>query len=187
MFLFRFNPNLSFLIRMMNFSTVVRNAGSLRSIMLFALVAAGRDLRVLLADDDADDRDFFVDAVSEVAPNVKVETVNNGEQLINHLLNATALPHIIFLDLNMPVKDGQECLGDIRKNDRLSKIPIVIYSTSASKEHIDQTYNCGASLYVRKPDSFTDLKSIAKKIFSLNWTNYTRPTKENFYFTAKTL
>jgi len=183
--LHRFNPQLSLLLRLLTVAGF-KTFGIAKSIVLFALVAAGRDVRVLLADDDADDRDFFMDAVSEVAPNVKVETVTNGEQLIHRLSNGLPLPHIIFLDLNMPVKDGHECLEEIRGNDKFRHIPIVIYSTSSSNEHIEETYAGGASLYVRKPDSFGDLKAIAKKILTLDWDDHQRPSRENFYLTAKT-
>jgi CheY-like chemotaxis protein len=186
-FLHRYNPSLTLLMRMLRFSIVTDSVRSLRHIVLLAMVAAGRDLRVLLADDDADDRDFFTDAVRESAPGVKVDTVVNGEQLLHRLSNGNPLPDIIFLDLNMPVKDGHECLSEIRSDDKLRHIPIIIYSTSSSREHIDHTYESGASLYVRKPDSFTDLKSIAKKILAQDWHNYQRPAKEKFYLTAKSI
>ena len=186
-FLHRLHPNLSVLLRMLHFGVVTSSMKSFRHLLLLAMVAVGRDLRVLLADDDADDRDFFTDAVKEAAPGVKVETVSNGEQLLERLSNGSTLPDIIFLDLNMPLKDGHECLSDIRASEKLRHIPIIIYSTSSSREHIDETYECGASLYVRKPDSFTDLKSIARKIFALDWNNYQRPAKEKFYLTAKTI
>ena len=142
---------------------------------------------IFLIDDDEDDQEFFVEAVSVVAPHVKVEIANDGEALMELLLNKKLLPDIIFLDLNMPRKNGHACLQEIRANKKLSPIPIVIYSTSSNSEQIDSTFKCGANLYIPKPESFADLKLIAKNIFSMNWENSVQPDKNNFVLSAKNL
>ncbi|HZF99778.1 MAG TPA: response regulator, partial [Chitinophagales bacterium] len=141
----------------------------LRNIILLAAISAPRELRVLLADDDEDDRRFFEEAVTEAVSNIRVSTVPDGERLIDTLLVASALPHVVFLDLNMPVKNGWECLQEIRMHPKLKHLPVVIYSTSSNREHIEETYHGGASLYVRKPDTFSELKTMARKVFSLDW------------------
>lgn len=164
-----------------------KRLASLRSVLLLALVAGNKELKVLLADDDEDDRAFFIDALSEVAPKVRVDTVSDGEALLCKLRNGQPHPDLIFLDLNMPIKNGTECLEEIRNDTLLQNIPIIIYSTSSSIDHIDETYRQGANLYVRKPDTYADLKMIAKKLLSLDWSNLTRPPKDKFYFTIKSI
>ena len=86
---------------------------------------------ITLADDDEDDRLLFTDAFDELKINTVVNTFNNGQLLMDHLNNPeSVLPHIIFLDLNMPIKNGMECLAEIKQNDRFKDIAIAIYSTS---------------------------------------------------------
>jgi CheY-like chemotaxis protein len=156
----------------------------LRNIILLAAISAPKELRVLLADDDEDDRRFFDEAVTEAVANVRVATVPDGERLIDTLLGAEELPHVVFLDLNMPLKNGWECLREIRMHPKLQHLPVVIYSTSSNREHIEETYHGGASLYVRKPDSFSDLKTMARKVFSLDWKEHLQPSRAKYLLTA---
>jgi CheY-like chemotaxis protein len=131
------------------------------------------DLNVLLADDDDDDREFFTEVINEIAPRVKINSVKNGNALMT-LINTpeTILPDIIFLDLNMPCKNGKECLKEIKKSSRLRHIPVIIYSTSSNVKDIENAYNEGADLYVTKPNTCTDLKRIAKKVLNIDWSNF---------------
>lgn len=126
-------------------------------------------LSVFLADDDADDRFFFEEALLEVRNDVKVTMLNNGVQLMKCLDEKnTQHPNLIFLDLNMPLKNGMECLEEIKKNNKLKDIPVIIFSTSNQKETINQVYIKGANHYMCKPDNFEKLKNLLDKIFSLN-------------------
>jgi CheY-like chemotaxis protein len=149
--------------------------------VLLSAISGGKLLHIILADDDAEDREIFMDAIREVAPQVKVTVANNGQQLM-HILEGseTAHPNLIFLDLNMPLKNGHECLEEIRSNRKLKHIPVIIYSTSTSREHIDETFRRGASFYMPKPDSFRDLKTLTSKILSFDWENPVKPLKEGF-------
>ena len=141
----------------------------------------GHGLNILLADDDPDDRMFFSDAVSALSTRVNLSTVNDGAQLMSLLLNqASILPHILFLDLNMPFKNGFECLQEIRGNSKLKDLFVVIYSTTSSSKEISETFKMGANLFVNKPNSFTELKSILAKILALNLQEYSHPEKEKF-------
>ena len=139
-------------------------------------------LRIILADDDEDDRSFFKDAIEDVKVKTTVETVNDGQQLMDYLSKAgTSLPHVIFLDLNMPRKGGIECLEEIRSNPKLKDISIAIYSTSASDDDIDKTFLKGANIYIRKPNDFEKLKKVISEVLSLNWQYHTsRLNKDNF-------
>ena len=91
-------------------------------------------IHIILADDDEDDRLFFTDAFSELKINTKVNTFKDGVELMDYLSNPdSVLPHILFLDLNMPKKNGIECLHEIKSEERFNDIAIAIYSTSSSE------------------------------------------------------
>ena len=139
-------------------------------------------LHILLADDDDDDRLFFKDAIGEVKVKTVVNMVNDGVELMDYLNNAeTRLPNLIFLDLNMPRKDGMECLKEIRSNHKLKDLSIAIYSTSGLEKDIEETFVRGANIYIKKPNDFEELKSILDKVININWQYHTSGfNKENF-------
>jgi CheY-like chemotaxis protein len=125
---------------------------------------------VLLADDDEDDRLFFKDVFDELKINTVVNMVNDGEELMKYLSrNDHTLPHMLFLDLNMPFKTGLECLTEIKKMDHLKEMAIAIYSTSASEKEIEETFVNGANIYIKKPSDFGTLKKILADVITINW------------------
>ncbi|MEO6901488.1 MAG: response regulator [Bacteroidia bacterium] len=153
------------------------------SLLILTTINIHKPLNVLLADDDRDDKDLFIEAVSEFNKQIKVATVKDGEELMNTLINAIQLPDIIFLDLNMPNKNGEQCLIEIRMNELLKNIPVIIYSTSSSAADIEVTYKNGATLYIKKPSTYNDLKKVTEKFFSLNITELiAKPKIERFVF-----
>lgn len=155
------------------------------SLMLLTSLLGKKNLHILLADDDEEDREIFISALREVAPDVQISVARDGRELMRKLGSADyQLPDIVFLDLNMPVKNGYECLEEIRSNEQIAGVPVVIYSTSNSREHIDDTYRKGADLYICKPESFADLKVIAGKLLAHKWGMHTRPLRENFVLKA---
>jgi len=139
-------------------------------------------LYILLADDDEDDRLFFKDAIEAVKVKTKLEMVNDGQQLMDYLnREGSVLPHVIFLDLNMPRKSGMECLEEIRRDEKLKAIPIAIYSTSSSEKDIHNTLIKGANIYITKPNDFQKLKKVISHVISINWQYHTSEmNKENF-------
>ena len=139
-------------------------------------------LHILLADDDEDDRLFFKDAIEEVKVKTVVRIVEDGVQLMDYLNKPEiSLPNVVFLDLNMPRKNGMECLKEIRSNHKLKDLSIVIYSTSASEEDIEATFVRGANVYIKKPNDFDELKRVLRQVLSLNWQYHTSGlNKENF-------
>ncbi len=139
-------------------------------------------IHIILADDDEDDRLFFTDAFDELKINTKVNTFNDGIELMNYLNKEDALlPNVLFLDLNMPKKSGIECLIEIKASHKMSGIAIAIYSTSASEEDIEKTFVLGANIYIKKPDSFAKLKKILSEVVSINWQYHTNSlNKDNF-------
>jgi len=140
-------------------------------------------MHILLADDDEDDRLFFTDAIEELKVRTSVATVNDGEQLMQLLTTPDInLPNLIFLDLNMPIKGGMECLKEIRSDSKLKNISVAIYSTSASEEDIEETFVKGANIYIKKPNDFVELKKILKEVISINWQYHTSGlNRENFF------
>lgn len=123
--------------------------------------------RIYLADDDSDDRAFFSDALSEIPISTSIEEFSNGVDLMSFLLKKeNKIPDVIFLDLKMPMMDGFECLSDIRDLDSLKNIPVVIYSTSFHQKDVDRLKEMGATLYLKKPSSFNQLKTLLHKCLS---------------------
>lgn len=137
---------------------------------------------ITLADDDEDDRLLFTDAFDELKINTVVNTFNNGKLLMDYLMEPeNILPHIIFLDLNMPIMNGIECLKEIKKNERLKNIAIAIYSTSSANDDVEETFVLGANVYIKKPDDFKKLKNVLNEVITVNWQYYTSGlNKENF-------
>jgi len=125
---------------------------------------------VLLADDDEDDRLMFREAFESIKIKTEVITVNDGIELINYLShNLKRLPHILFLDLNMPRKSGLECLMEIKNLDQFKDVAIAIYSTSASEQDIEDAFVKGANIYIKKPNDFVKLKNLLEEVITINW------------------
>ncbi len=137
----------------------------------------------MLADDDEDDRLIFSDAVKEIDSTVKVETVVNGEALMKHLFSRQdSLPDILFLDINMPRKNGFECLREIKGNEVLRNTPIVMFSTSSSPAHIKEAHDEGANLYLQKPSTFTEIKRLLTLVLSISPEEIaSQPPIDNFF------
>ena len=139
-------------------------------------------IHIILADDDEDDRLFFTEAFDELKISTKVNTFNDGVELMDYLNEDNAiLPNVLFLDLNMPRKSGKECLNELRSNEKFNNIAIAIYSTSSSEEDIEDTFVDGANIYIKKPNDFTVLKKILLDVVTINWQYHTSGlNKDNF-------
>ena len=126
---------------------------------------SNKPIYVILADDDESDRMNFKEALEEGKIKTNIVSVNDGVELMEYLLREdTQLPTILFLDLNMPRKNGLECLIEIRQNEKLREIVVAIYSTSSSEKDIEHTFNSGANVYIKKPNNFSKLKSVLNEI-----------------------
>ncbi|MBL0134817.1 MAG: response regulator [Chitinophagaceae bacterium] len=124
-------------------------------------------VKIILADDDESDRLIFIEAFSEIRIKADVVALHDGKQLMEYLdKNKVDLPAIIFLDLNMPRKTGVECLKEIRATKKYKSIPIAIYSTSSSKNDIEESFHNGANVYLKKPSDFNKLKEALYKVVS---------------------
>lgn len=137
---------------------------------------------IILVDDDEDDRLFFRDAFEEIKIATKIQTFKDGVELMNYLnTDNCILPEILFLDLNMPKKNGIECLHEIKADPKFKDIAVAIYSTSSSEEHIEETFVSGANIYIQKPSDFNSLKKVLQDVVTMNWQFQTSGlNKENF-------
>ncbi|HLP21550.1 MAG TPA: response regulator [Chitinophagales bacterium] len=138
-------------------------------------------LNLLLADDDSDDRMFFKEAIEELPIEANVTTVRDGVELMHHLNSNVLKPHALFLDLNMPRKNGFDCLAEIKKSEALNHIPVIIYSTSFDTEVVNVLYENGAQHYVCKPGDFLKLKQVIYEALTMVAADKTAPpSKDNF-------
>lgn len=146
-----------------------------------------KQLSILLADDDTDDCIFFKNALGELPQSTHLTTVHDGEQLMQLLTNETnELPDVLFLDLNMPRKNGFECLSEIKHSEKLKQLSVIIFSTSFEQEVVNQLYQNGAQYFIRKPSEFLQFKKIIQHSLSLfAQENISQPTKENFVITLQ--
>ena|SRR5687767_8898046 len=145
---------------------------------------ATEPLHILLADDDRDDR-FFFNKVLEILPvKTQLTTVEDGEKLMSYLSeNSKNLPDVLFLDLNMPRKNGSECLLEIKQSEKLKSLPVIIYSTSMNEDVADLLYNNGAHYYIRKED-MVKLQKILHHVLTLLVENkFSRPSRAKFVLT----
>lgn len=126
---------------------------------------------VYLVDDDEDDRIIFAEVFSETAPRMELKLVKSGEELFNILFeDFLPVPDVIFLNVNMPIKNGFDCLKEIRdRSDNLRSLRIIMFSTSINPDTINTARELGADFYAVKPTSYFDLKSLIIKVLSIDW------------------
>lgn len=120
---------------------------------------SNKDYKVFLVDDDADDREFFSDALEEVDLNVRLTLYSSAEEVLNKLRSSENLPDILFLDLYMPKMDGEDCLAEIRAEEKWNEVCVVIYSTLMDMRRVEELFKAGANRYLRKPTSYPALKN----------------------------
>jgi CheY-like chemotaxis protein len=139
-------------------------------------------LRIVFVDDDADDHFIFKKTLKEMGVSPELTILDNGEKLMEYLSkNLKQLPNVIFLDLNMPRKNGSECLTEIKHNKKLKDIPVIIYSTSFHHDILDLLYKCGAYHCIRKNTSNNETrKNIQYALQSVSSNKLIRPVREKF-------
>lgn len=133
-------------------------------------------VNILVAEDDDDDYLIFSIAIKETSFTYLLKRAENGEVLLKCLNDE--LPDILFLDLLMPCMDGKQCLKEIRANKKYDSLPIIIYSSLNDLNSVEYCYREGSNLYVIKPNSINDLKSILERILAIDW-------KKTMYFPQK--
>lgn len=138
---------------------------------------------IVLADDDEDDCLLFQDVILDLNIIANVTIARHGEELLQVLEGYNGVPEVIFLDMNMPFRDGLECLKEIRKSQNFKNVPVIILSTSSHSQTVEDVFKEGANLYIRKPDSFDKLRSILENILTGGTANLTGRQKEEFLVT----
>lgn len=127
--------------------------------------------KILLVDDDDDDRFIFEEALKTLDLEIKFDYTSNGLKALEFINDPEQFnPEIIFLDLNMPIMSGKDCLLHLRANEKLKDLKIVIYSTSFDLKTINSLFENGANYYIRKPGDFKELKEIIHKTIKLSST-----------------
>jgi CheY-like chemotaxis protein len=136
--------------------------------------APTRPFTILLADDDEEDRELARDALQDSRLANEMRFVYDGQDLLDYLRHQgrwagqeAPRPGIILLDLNMPKKDGREALAEIKADESLKRIPIVVLTTSKDEADVLSTYDLGVSSFITKPVTFGGLVDVMK-----TWTQY---------------
>ena len=145
-----------------------------------------QNINILLADDDEADCLLFKEALEELPVSAHLTIVHNGEQLIDELTKEKSkLPDVLFLDLNMPRKNGFAALGEIKRSNELQDIPVVIFSTSSERGAIKNVYRDAAHYYICKPVDFSQLKrAIYEALTLITQGNNPLPLEGNFMITG---
>jgi CheY-like chemotaxis protein len=119
---------------------------------------------ILIVDDDTDDHFFLRKAINKSVPQAIVESVYDGEEALQYLNNCTAMPNVIFLDLNMRKLSGKETIKIIRQNEMLKKVPVVVLTTSRNEAERAEMMELGASDFYSKPHQALDLVTIVENV-----------------------
>ena len=122
-------------------------------------------MTLLYVDDDAEDCEFFCEALKEIDASIKFRTASNGCEALRSLNSIPDLPDYIFLDINMPLMDGKACLIEIKKNNNFKNIPVIMYSTTSDTNEIKEYYRLGAFDFLIKPNEFRKLCEDLTSIF----------------------
>lgn len=134
---------------------------------------------VLLVDDSEHESYFFENALNELPIPTYFRSID-GKGLIDHLAGPFELPDVLFLDLNMPVKNGFECLEELKLDQTFQHIPVIIYSHSYDKIVADELYKNGAHYYIQKADMVELKKTLDSILIMLQQKTFTRPSRDKF-------
>ena len=119
---------------------------------------------ILLIDDDEDDQEIFLTALECTRKAVRCTVLDSARKALNQISKGELETDLIFLDLNMPLMNGQQFLAEISKDEKFRKIPVVILSTSSNAATIAQVKHLGARQFFTKPGRFEDLVAILEKV-----------------------
>jgi DNA-binding response OmpR family regulator len=130
------------------------------------------NLKVLLIEDDMDDVELLKEAFGDNKVEYEMEVIMEGDRVKPFLQNAEFIPSIIIMDLNLPKTDGKEILKDVKSTDAFKTIPLIVFSTSSSKEDIEYAYSLGANKFITKPTTIAGWNETIEVIVHLA-TTYT--------------
>jgi CheY-like chemotaxis protein len=124
------------------------------------------DFTCLLIDDDVDDQEIFCTVLEAVAPACKCIPAGNGQVALDMLNAKKVSPHIIFLDLNMPLMNGLQFLHEVARLKILQNVPIVVLTTSADPGTRASMLESGAKAFITKPDSFSEWENVLRRVMA---------------------
>ncbi|AOC97271.1 MULTISPECIES: response regulator [Flavobacterium] len=139
------------------------------------------DFTIFYTDDDEDDLCIFADAVESIPHNIKLQTYSGSQNFLNAISESSVVPSVIFLDLNMPGKNGFDVLEELRSSDDKKDIPVVIYSTSSEPGNIEKCLKLGANCFITKPVLMSDIIKAIEHAIQIDWKKFI-PTQSNFVF-----
>jgi CheY-like chemotaxis protein len=121
---------------------------------------------ILLAEDDIDDRELFSEALANISSQTILHSTENGKEALKRLGEMDTIPDLIFLDINMPVMNGWECLQTLKSDKKYKHIPVIIYSSSSHQKEKDTAMEMGAQSFFTKPSDFYEFRDKLEKIIS---------------------
>ncbi len=129
--------------------------------------------RLLFIDDDPEDLETFNEALLATNSSATLKLLSNGFAALEELDKPMALlPDIIFVDWNMPNINGIEFLREVKDRPECILIKLIMISTSATEEGMNQAFDAGAHLYIQKPDSFNEWVNFISRVLRLDWELY---------------
>jgi CheY-like chemotaxis protein len=146
-------------------------------------------INILLADDDKADCLLFKEALEELPVSAILTIVHDGEQLMEAISKEVKkLPDVLFLDLNMPRKNGFVSLGEIKSSPELQKLPVIIFSTASDVDIVKNVFRNAAHYYICKPADFSQLKKVIYEAIILITQEHKRlPLKQKFMLTGDSI
>lgn len=135
---------------------------------------------IFYTDDDEDDLSIFADAVESLPEKIQLKTYNGGDKLLTAINNPPPIPYVVFLDLNMPGKNGFDVLKELRDSEK-KDIPVVIFSTSNEPGIIEKCRLLGANLFITKPVLMKDIVKSIEHALEINWKEFV-PDAKNFVY-----
>jgi CheY-like chemotaxis protein len=123
---------------------------------------------LFLVDDDPDDKDIFQEALKVIDKTIVCYTASDGKDALSKLREALFLPDVVFLDLNMPVMNGKDCLKALKQDKDLKHIPVVVYSTAEAEKEKNNCLSLGAVHFISKPPQFNILVSKLQETFQID-------------------
>ncbi|HLG02471.1 MAG TPA: response regulator [Bacteroidia bacterium] len=127
--------------------------------------------RVMIADDDLDDQMLVQEVIQEIDPRIEILIMPDGVKLM-HTLQSFAHPDLLLLDLNMPFKNGMDCLAEIKADPGMKDIPVVVLSTSKSVRDVEQSFALGAHLFLTKPNTYEELRKMIGSLLHIKWEKF---------------
>ena len=124
---------------------------------------------IFYTDDDNDDQQLFRKALNEVDDTLVLTSIDSGDALLELLASPPPVPRLIFLDLNMPRKNGYQVLQEMRSDEQFKDYPVVVFSTSSDPAAVNRTREMGANLFVPKPSTYKGMKQAISVCVNMDW------------------